>query len=94
MSTHTAPPAPIPANRRRRHAQALQAAPAGDRARHRHRRVHRRVRASCPLITDWHNENDVHREVFVNIPGPLQVAFYTVIPVMLVWGAFRVRRPR
>ena len=42
-----------------------------------------------PQITDWHNENDVHRVVFGNIPGPLQVAFYTVIPVLLVWGAFR-----
>ena len=42
-----------------------------------------------PQITDWHNENDVHRDVFVNVPGPLQVMFYTVIPVMLAWGAFR-----
>ena len=42
-----------------------------------------------PQITDWHNENAVHREVFVNVPGALQVAFYTVIPIMLVWGAFR-----
>ena len=42
-----------------------------------------------PLITEWHNDNAIHREVFDNIPGPLQVAFYTVIPVMLVWGAFQ-----
>jgi Fe-S oxidoreductase/nitrate reductase gamma subunit len=42
-----------------------------------------------PLITGWHNENAIHREVFGNIPGPLKVAFYTVIPVMLVWGAFQ-----
>ncbi len=42
-----------------------------------------------PLITDWHNENAWHREVFGNIPGPLKVAFYTVIPVMLVWGSFQ-----
>ena len=42
-----------------------------------------------PLITDWHNENEMHREVFGGIPGPLQIAFYTVIPVLLVWGAFR-----
>jgi Fe-S oxidoreductase/predicted flap endonuclease-1-like 5' DNA nuclease/nitrate reductase gamma subunit len=42
-----------------------------------------------PLITGWHNENDIHREVFGNIPGPLKVAFYTVIPVLLVWGAFQ-----
>src|SRR5918994_3805701 len=42
-----------------------------------------------PLVTDWHNENAMHREVFGGIPGPLKVAFYTVIPVLLVWGAFR-----
>ncbi|MET0146361.1 MAG: (Fe-S)-binding protein, partial [Ilumatobacteraceae bacterium] len=42
-----------------------------------------------PLITDWHNENDIHRVVFVNIPGPLKLAFYTLIPVLLVWGAFQ-----
>ena len=42
-----------------------------------------------PLITGWENPNDVHRQVFTNIPGPLQLAFYTVIPVLLVWGAFR-----
>jgi len=42
-----------------------------------------------PLITEWHDESDVHREVFINVPGPLQLAFYTVIPVLLVWGAFR-----
>ncbi len=42
-----------------------------------------------PLITGWHNENAIHREVFINIPGPLKVAFYTIIPVMLVWGAFQ-----
>ena len=41
-----------------------------------------------PLITEWHDENDSPREVFEGIPGPLQIAFYTVIPVMLVWGAF------
>ena len=42
-----------------------------------------------PLITGWHNDNAIHREVFGNIPGPLKVAFYTVIPVLLVWGAFQ-----
>ena len=47
------------------------------------------VSGVVPLITDWHNDNAVHREVFGDIPAPLQVAFYTVIPVMIVWGAFR-----
>jgi Fe-S oxidoreductase/nitrate reductase gamma subunit len=42
-----------------------------------------------PLISKWHNENAHTREVFGDVPGPLQVAFYTVIPVMLAWGAFQ-----
>jgi Fe-S oxidoreductase/nitrate reductase gamma subunit len=42
-----------------------------------------------PVITDWHNENAIHREVFGDIPAPLTVAFYTVIPIVLAWGAFR-----
>ena len=29
------------------------------------------------------------REVFEGIPGPIKVAFYTVIPAMLIWGSFR-----
>jgi Fe-S oxidoreductase/nitrate reductase gamma subunit len=41
-----------------------------------------------PQITKWHGDKEVTREVFGGIPGPLQVAFYTVVPVMLVWGAF------
>ncbi len=27
--------------------------------------------------------------MFGNIPGPLQIAFYTVIPIIVVWGAFQ-----
>jgi Fe-S oxidoreductase/nitrate reductase gamma subunit len=46
------------------------------------------VSGVLPLITDWHNDNAVHREVFGSIPGPLKIAFYTVVPAMLVWGAF------
>jgi len=42
-----------------------------------------------PVITDWHNTNSIHREVFGDVPAPLKVAFYTVIPVVLAWGSFR-----
>jgi Fe-S oxidoreductase/nitrate reductase gamma subunit len=42
-----------------------------------------------PLITGWHDDSPIQREVFSDVPGPLQLAFYTVIPVMLVWGAFQ-----
>jgi Fe-S oxidoreductase/nitrate reductase gamma subunit len=47
------------------------------------------VSGVLPLVTEWHNDNAVHREVFGGIPGPLQVGFYTVIPALIVWGAFR-----
>ena len=42
-----------------------------------------------PQITGWHNDNAIHRTVFVNVPDALVVAFYTIIPVMLVWGSIQ-----
>ncbi len=42
-----------------------------------------------PQLTKWHGTSERTREVFVGIPGPLQIAFYTIIPVMLIWGSFR-----
>jgi Fe-S oxidoreductase/nitrate reductase gamma subunit len=42
-----------------------------------------------PQITDWHDDSAIHREVFGGVPGALQLAFYTVVPVVIVWGAFR-----
>jgi Fe-S oxidoreductase/nitrate reductase gamma subunit len=41
-----------------------------------------------PQFTKWHSTKGVSREVFEGIPGPLQVAFYTVVPALLIWGAF------
>ena len=41
-----------------------------------------------PQFTKWHDTKEPSREVFGGIPGPLQVAFYSVVPVLLVWGAF------
>ncbi|MEY2444241.1 MAG: hypothetical protein QOE00_821 [Ilumatobacteraceae bacterium] len=45
------------------------------------------VSGILPQLTKWHDNKAQTREVFSGIPGALQVAFYTVIPVMLVWGA-------
>ncbi|MBA3984375.1 MAG: 4Fe-4S dicluster domain-containing protein [Acidimicrobiia bacterium] len=47
------------------------------------------VSGVVPLITEWRSDSPIHREVFENVPGPLQIAFYTVIPVLIVWGAFQ-----
>jgi Fe-S oxidoreductase/predicted flap endonuclease-1-like 5' DNA nuclease len=34
------------------------------------------------------NENEVHRTVFANIPDVIRLIFYTVIPIMIVYGAW------
>jgi nitrate reductase gamma subunit len=41
------------------------------------------------MLTGWKSTSPVHREVFGGIPGPLIIAFYTVIPMMLIWGSLR-----
>ncbi len=40
-----------------------------------------------PLITEWHDESPIGREVFFNIPSPVKLAFYIVIPALIVYGA-------
>ncbi len=47
------------------------------------------VSGIIPQFTNWKNESPIHREVFGGIPGALKIAFYTVIPVMLIWGSLR-----
>ena len=42
-----------------------------------------------PQLTGWKSTSLIHREVFGGIPTALQVAFYTVIPMMLIWGSLR-----
>ena len=41
----------------------------------------------APGITGFEEDSPVHRKVFENIPDPVKVGFYTVIPVLLVYGA-------
>src|SRR3954469_8832238 len=41
-----------------------------------------------PLLTKWEDHDSVSREVFGGIPGPLKLAFYTIIPVLIVYGGF------
>ena len=51
------------------------------------------VSGILPQITGWENDNAVHRTVFVNIPGPLQIAFYTDHPGAARVGGDHVREP-
>ena len=47
------------------------------------------VSGIVPNFTGWKSTSEIHRDVFGGIPSALKVAFYTVIPVMLVWGSLR-----
>ena len=42
-----------------------------------------------PQLTGWENTSLIHREVFGGIPTALKVVFYTVVPMMLIWGSLR-----
>ena len=41
----------------------------------------------APLIFGWFDDSPVQREVFLNIPGPWKLAFYTLLPVIFVYGS-------
>jgi Fe-S oxidoreductase/nitrate reductase gamma subunit len=38
----------------------------------------------------FHDDAEVQREVFANIPSPLRLVFYTVVPVLLLWGTLQL----
>jgi len=40
-----------------------------------------------PNFVHWKSDSPIHREVFEGIPGYLQIAFYTIIPALLVFGS-------
>jgi Fe-S oxidoreductase/nitrate reductase gamma subunit len=46
------------------------------------------VSGIVPALTHWHDDSDVAREAFINIPAPLKVAFYASVAVMLVMVAY------
>ena len=39
-------------------------------------------------VFDQHGNNSIHREVFGNIPAAAKVAFYSVIPTLIIYGAW------
>jgi Fe-S oxidoreductase/nitrate reductase gamma subunit len=45
------------------------------------------VSGIVPLLTKWHDKSETAREPFGGIPGPIQLAFYLVTPVLLVYVA-------
>jgi Fe-S oxidoreductase/nitrate reductase gamma subunit len=38
----------------------------------------------------FHDDAEVQREVFANIPSPLRLVFYTVVPLVLLWGTMQL----
>ncbi|MEZ5180154.1 MAG: heterodisulfide reductase-related iron-sulfur binding cluster [Acidimicrobiales bacterium] len=42
----------------------------------------------APLITEWHDDAEVQREVFGGIPSALKLLFYIVIPALIAYGAY------
>ncbi|MDQ2649040.1 MAG: heterodisulfide reductase-related iron-sulfur binding cluster [Actinomycetota bacterium] len=38
-------------------------------------------------VFQWHDDSDVQREVFGNIPSAWKLAFYTVFPILIVYGS-------
>ncbi|MEO7398045.1 MAG: iron-sulfur protein, partial [Ilumatobacteraceae bacterium] len=82
MSTHASSPAPPPRTPKRFKPHQLVIAIGIFMA------VFTIISGIIPLITEWHSDSEITRETFSGIPGPLQIAFYTVVPVLIVWGAF------
>jgi Fe-S oxidoreductase/nitrate reductase gamma subunit len=45
------------------------------------------VSGIVPLITEWHEYDGAHRTVFGNVPSSVKLAFYVVVPVVILAGA-------
>jgi len=41
---------------------------------------------TLPTIVQWHDDSPVAREVFFNVPGAWKLVFYTVLPVLFLYG--------
>ena len=41
-------------------------------------------------VFQFHDDAEIQREVFGNIPGQLKLAFYTVLPIVLIWATLQL----
>ncbi len=41
-------------------------------------------------IEGWDDKSSVTRRVFVDVPAPVQVVFYTVLPLLFLWAAWQL----
>ncbi|MEM9562258.1 MAG: (Fe-S)-binding protein [Actinomycetota bacterium] len=42
------------------------------------------------FVFNFSDDSEIQRKVFVNIPGSFKLAFYTILPVLLVWGSLQM----
>jgi Fe-S oxidoreductase/nitrate reductase gamma subunit len=45
------------------------------------------VSGIAATLAQWHDDSNVQREVFGNIPGVWKLVFYTVLPVLILYGS-------
>ncbi|NNF54697.1 MAG: iron-sulfur protein, partial [Acidimicrobiales bacterium] len=41
-------------------------------------------------VFEFHDDSEIQREVFLNIPSPIKLAFYTVMPILLLWATVQL----
>ncbi|MGH1488730.1 MAG: heterodisulfide reductase-related iron-sulfur binding cluster [Acidimicrobiales bacterium] len=41
-------------------------------------------------VFNFHDDSEIQRELFENIPGAWKLAFYTVIPILILWGSVQL----
>jgi hypothetical protein len=41
-------------------------------------------------VEGWYDKSRVGRPVFLDVPDPLQVAFYTLLPLLILWAAWQL----
>ncbi|MFW2383108.1 MAG: heterodisulfide reductase-related iron-sulfur binding cluster [Acidimicrobiales bacterium] len=41
-------------------------------------------------VFEFHDDSEIQREVFENVPSPLKLAFYTVMPILLLWATVQM----
>jgi len=46
------------------------------------------VSGLASAVFGFHGDHEVTREVFGNVPTALKIAFYSIIPILIIWGAF------
>jgi Fe-S oxidoreductase/nitrate reductase gamma subunit len=46
------------------------------------------IGGGLPLLTQWHDDHEIQRHVFGNIPSGIKLAFYLVLPVVFIYGGY------